>query len=248
MQLCENLSRGLHALSCAVASVVKPNALNTWQRSEQSCCKSPRRRPCHAQEPPGELLRHVQPRSQGLRPSLCSLHAPNAVTSRTEAEHSSTSLTLSALLLLPLCAGKAAGGGRCRGAALPQLRQRGPGKYAAVQGSGLRCRATSKQHRCAEQQLLLADHVAQVLDLYTGALQRLLRGHMDTISGLCYHPSLQVSCKAGRQSMSVTLSSCRDLVVDHSLTGAPQVWCTWRGHSGFQTCLHVPADAVFRDT
>ncbi len=32
----------------------------------------------------------------------------------------------------------------------------------------------------------------QVLDLYTGALQRLLRGHMDTISGLCYHPSLQV--------------------------------------------------------
>ncbi|KAK9835172.1 hypothetical protein WJX81_003251 [Elliptochloris bilobata] len=32
--------------------------------------------------------------------------------------------------------------------------------------------------------------VVQVLDLYTGELRRLLRGHMDTISGLCYHPGL----------------------------------------------------------
>ena len=40
--------------------------------------------------------------------------------------------------------------------------------------------------------LWVLGRVPQVLDLYTGALQRLLRGHMDTISGLCYHPSLQV--------------------------------------------------------
>ena len=81
-----------------------------------------------------------------------------------------------------------------------------------------------------------------MLDLYTGALQRLLRGHMDTISGLCYHPSLQVSSREKCQSLLFTLSSCRELAVDHSLTGAPQGVPGW--HIGFQPYLHVLAEGV----
>jgi hypothetical protein len=65
-----------------------------------------------------------------------------------------------------------------------------------------RGRAAALRHRPAHAAVTRGARqgwrAVQVLDLYTGELRRLLRGHLDTISGLCYHPSLQARARPPR--------------------------------------------------